>query len=365
MENEYQNIEKLAKYEFQDWIIWLKALFNYEAPNPNFVFGELPLDRKVIWIKNLLEEQGHSTEILSKAVFALFFEYVDNKNNPESVYFLIQLLAIFKNQEYAPQLELIFIKDKLQGVSYKEINLNMVLLNCLISFSSINDLTGYFNQSLDEQHPELFYLLGLKYFYKTQHSKMYFNYLDDVVEKYVVNDNTSIIAAGIVNNLNEVSFNKKNNNEIFNWWINNADKIKQINPKFHKNIASEFSKWLHNKNKTVAKDSNLLRLKMYNDSILMENVSFFPKYIIGISERKSESFQDFENDLKVTGAYIKDINFDPWERAIILDSSPSNEPEGKEAIAYKKICLASARYHSIKARLSKEDRSKIKHELCN
>lgn len=364
------NIELLQKFDTKDWIIWLKKLLNEDTIEPYVIFGDMTFDRKILWIKNEFEAKEYKTDKLSTAIFSLFAEVKTNKSNIEDIYYLIQLLAVFKNQEFAPELETIFLKGEFKDLYYNGVELNTSLLNALFNFKSLQDLSEYFHNILHENEKPIYYLLGLKFHCRTKEVYDYFQYLNLVSKKFITTQYAGQIGEGIVNSLNELSFLEKGRNEIFIWWTNNAEIFKEKDELFFITIRTKFSQWLNDRNKTVFNDLNLLNLKIYNDSLIKLDVEVFVEYANKIPKGENIEIDTFENCSLALGNFINYPKLNVWdmfkEKDIpFIDSDAGVKKFNRTAWVLQKTCSALARGLSNRSKLTKEQRTNYKQELIS
>lgn len=262
------NIKRLSYFDSNNWIDWILKIYKNEFVNPTFEFGDIDFDLKLLYIKNILENNKISTDKFAQAVISLLNEYCMKPNEEQFLYNLIQFLGALKPEKHASFLEIIFTNEVLKNKFYSKKNLHHVLLNSLIYFKNIDDLSGYFENALFEQDV-VTCIIGLKYYLINKNSNYYFEYLINVLnvlEKYFED---KILIPQVVLSIIEMVYLKKNYQELYNWWVSYEKEFSQLNTSFQKMILREILTWL-NKNNPLIENEHMYKLML----LLMPSCSF-------------------------------------------------------------------------------------------
>ncbi len=364
MDNEKQVLDSLKNFQVKDWIRWLKNNLENLICEPAISLGDVSTDVKLTWIKNRFEANGFSTRSLGKAVVALINEYSATTAYAEDLYYLINFAGLLKPEEHADELSIIFSSNLLIEKVFHGKNLHMVLLNALINFVNIPDFTYYFDSKINNPD-SIYWQLGLKYYYRKRATAEYFSFVFKII-KSLEGQNKEKHAEGIVHSFNEMTFYKKNYNELYNWWVETSSVIRSRYPSLFEELSKSLLMWLNEGNNLVKKNDKLFKLKHYTQGVFEPDVKSLDNFLSHLDYDDLVTSDSYGDNITVIGPYILATGFNQWN-VLKLGKAKMTQNKYSQEVRYDgqtaDIFRTAAQISYINKKPSADDRKAFKKEL--
>ena len=246
-------MERFSEFDTRQWAEWIENEISGINNSIRLPLSDLEIDEKLIIIFKEFKDNPVARNNLIKACVALLSQFSQTRTNLKGIFFLLQFIGYTRSEMFSNQLEIILNRELLKGMFYKEANLHHILLNELVNFSSIDNLRGYLYEKVTRNDDPVIKLIGLKYFYRIENSKNYFEYLEELIssEKLADPKIKRGISEEIVESFSEFGFYTKKYCELYKWVQDFWPKMENSFSGFRDFLNDAILNWLHNENALI------------------------------------------------------------------------------------------------------------------
>jgi hypothetical protein len=323
-DEKYEVLYKIfSEYDDSEWYSIITNILEFKSLKlPVIIDSGLP-EETLSFIDSFIRKRDKDkADFFSKQLVDYYVTLSLYDHNVRKFKILNWVFSVIKPTKYRYALELFLTRedflDEFTNNVGEELQLDLISTLSSLRYVKQETISGYLFNRLNKFKSDLFILVSLRYFQKTEEIHIYENYLDQLVINCLNSNNLDYF----IESFKELVFQKKDYKIIYDWMVNSQSKEHQN----YKILCTQMLEWINYKNKHLQDENHpyckFIFFELNKNSILpcitiKQLLSFASQYTFIIDELE----QYFINILSLDSLFKHEYDrFNPY-RSIIYNNS--------------------------------------------